>query len=246
MGITRKMMFKGLMLLSFLFYAFDLRADLVDDLDELGDETSEKVEKDPKAEQNIDKKDNEPKTSSSSSKVKKPKSKATKPKSGSKDKKTKIISTSPEPKSSDNRKKPITYKADEVLSFQDNGKSSTISLSNNVFIKQGSLTLRSDFAKIWLNPKVKGDQSIDKITISGNVTVQKSAVLAKDKVSAKGDKAVFANKARTVTLSGNAVVIKGDQIVRGNKVVYNLKNGQIAISGAKGTLKPERLTDEKQ
>lgn len=155
--------------------------------------------------------------------------------------KIRIVKTAPENKNDRGNKGPITYQAEKILKFQNNDTKSILDLVKDVEIKQGPLTLLSDSARIILIPEGKGKKAVDSITITGNVRVQRYAKESKDRVTARGDKAVFKNNKRTVTLIGNAVVVKGDQTVRGNKVEYDLRTGQIAITGAKGTLQPEGL-----
>lgn len=152
-----------------------------------------------------------------------------------------VMRTAPEAKDRTDRNSPITYKADKVLTFKTGKDYSVLNLVKNVFIRQGRLTLSSQRAKVYLRP-AKGEQNvIDSITIDGNVQVQKSSALPADRVAARGDRAVFKNAQRTVVLTGNAVVVKGEQVVRGDRIRYDLRSGNIAISGAKGTLKPGGL-----
>lgn len=155
--------------------------------------------------------------------------------------KVRVVKTAPESTEKTDRNSPITYKADKVLTFKTAKDYSVLNLEKNVFIRQGRLTLSSHRAKVYLRPSKNQANAIDSITIHGNVQVQKSSRIPANRVAARGDKAVFRNRQRTVVLTGNAVVVKGEQVVRGNRISYDLKSGNITISGAKGTLKPGGL-----
>lgn len=170
-----------------------------------------------------------------------PKPSPAKPKKGRSAPSTRVMKTAPESDDKTDRNSPITYKASKVLTFKTAKDYSVLNLEKDVFIRQGRLTLSSNKAKVYLRPRKGEANSIDSITIEGNVQVQKSSRIPANRVAARGDRAVFRNAQRTVVLTGNAVVVKGEQVVRGNRISYDLRTGNITISGAKGTLKPGGL-----
>ena len=138
-----------------------------------------------------------------------------------------------------NRKDPIYITADwmEV----DQGKNS-ITYKGRVVTVQTDMTMRSDTLTAFYDPETK---QMKQIIAEGKVNATQG-----DRV-ATGDKAVFDDKAKTVTLTGNPVMRQGNNQVTGAKVVYYTEQDRSIVEGdgkvrVTGILFPDELKGREQ
>ena len=138
-----------------------------------------------------------------------------------------------------NKKDPIYITADwmEVDQIKN-----TIVYKGRVVAVQSDMTMRSDVLTAYYDPEMK---QMKQIVLDGKVNATQGARVA------TGDRAVFDDKAKTVTLTGNPVMRQGNNQVSGAKVVYFIEqdramvesDGKIRVSA---TIFPEELKVREQ
>ncbi len=107
-----------------------------------------------------------------------------------------------------NKKDPIYITADWMEVDQ---KKNSITYKGRVVAIQNDMTMRSETLTAYYDPEMK---QMKQIVAEGKVNaVQGNRV-------ATGEKAVFDDQAKTVTLTGNPVLRQGNSQVRGAKIVY--------------------------
>lgn len=118
-----------------------------------------------------------------------------------------------------NKKDPIYITADwmEV----DQGKS-TIVYKGRVVAVQSDMTMRSDALTAYYDPEMK---QMKQIVLDGKVNATQGTRVA------TGDRAVFDDRAKTVTLTGNPVMRQGNNQVSGAKVVYFIEQDRAMVEG---------------
>ncbi len=133
-----------------------------------------------------------------------------------------------------NKKDPIYITADwmEV----DQGKS-TIVYKGRVVAVQSDMTMRSDTLTAFYDPEMK---QMKQIVLDGKVNATQGTRVA------TGDRAIFDDKAKTVTLTGNPVMRQGNNQVSGAKVVYYIEQDRALVEGdgkvrVSATIFPEEL-----
>ena len=60
-----------------------------------------------------------------------------------------------------------------------------------------------------------------------------------EKVTARGQKALFYNDQRKVVLQGDARLWRGGHLIKGAQITYNLDDGMITVDRAEGVVQPE-------
>lgn len=133
---------------------------------------------------------------------------------------------------------PIRLKSDGKSTYTKNGR--LIQLNENVVISQDQLRLQADDAKVHLAEE-GADNNVEKVEINGNVRVSNFSDIPEEKVSARGDRAFFINKNRTITLVGNARLWKGGHLIKGKQITYDVDTGVITVDKAEGVVKPEEV-----
>jgi lipopolysaccharide export system protein LptA len=133
-----------------------------------------------------------------------------------------------------NKKDPIYITADwmEV----DQSKNS-ITYKGHVVTSQGDMTIRSETLMAYYNPDMK---QIKQIVAEGKVNATQGNRVA------TGEKAVFDDKAKTVTLTGNPVMRQGNSQVSGSRVIYFVEQDRAVAEGdgkqrVRATIFPEEL-----
>jgi len=133
-----------------------------------------------------------------------------------------------------NKKDPIYITSDWMEVDQ---KKSTITYKGRVVTIQADMTMRSETLTAYYEPEMK---QMQQIVAEGKV----SAVQGNR--TATGEKAVFDDKTKTVTLTGNPVMRQGNSQVSGNKVIYFTEQDRAVAEGdskirVQATIFPEDL-----
>jgi len=140
-----------------------------------------------------------------------------------------------------NKKDPIYITADWMEVDQ---KKSSITYKGHVVTIQNDMTMRSETLTAYYDPEMK---QMKQIVAEGKVNATQGARVA------TGDKAVFDDQAKTVTLTGSPVMRQGNSQVSGVKVVYFIEQDKAIAEGdgkvrVQVTIFPEELKrgDEKK
>jgi lipopolysaccharide export system protein LptA len=133
-----------------------------------------------------------------------------------------------------NKKDPIYITADWMEVDQSK---STITYKGRVVTTQADMTVRSNVLMAYYNPEMK---QINQIVAEGKVNATQGNRVA------TGEKAVFDDKAKTVTLTGNPVMRQGNSQVSGSRVVYFVEQDRAVAEGdgkqrVQATIFPEDL-----
>ncbi|MSP40887.1 MAG: lipopolysaccharide transport periplasmic protein LptA [Deltaproteobacteria bacterium] len=122
-----------------------------------------------------------------------------------------------------NKKDPIFITADWMEA--DQSKNSMV-FKGRVVTVQNDMTMRSEVLTAFYDPETK----------------QMKQIVAEVKVNATqgnrvatGEKAVFDDKSKTVTLTGNPVMRQGNSQISGTKVIYFTEQDRSIVEGEKNT-----------
>lgn len=118
-----------------------------------------------------------------------------------------------------NKKDPIYITADWMEVDQ---AKSTIVYKGRVIAVQSDMTMRSDALTAYYDPEMK---QMKQIVLDGKVNATQGTRVA------TGDRAVFDDRAKTVTLTGNPVMRQGNNQVSGAKVVYFIEQDRAMVEG---------------
>jgi lipopolysaccharide export system protein LptA len=98
----------------------------------------------------------------------------------------------------------------------------TLTYKGRVVTVQADMTMRSDFLRAYYDPEMK---QLKQIVAEGNVNaVQGNRV-------ATGQRAVFDEKTKTVTLTGNPIMRQGNSQVSGIRVIYFMDEDRAVAEG---------------
>ncbi|HEY7169153.1 MAG TPA: lipopolysaccharide transport periplasmic protein LptA [Candidatus Binatia bacterium] len=133
-----------------------------------------------------------------------------------------------------NRKDPIYITSDWMEVDQ---QKNTITYKGRVVTIQGDMTMRSDTLTAYYDDNMK---QMKQIVAEGKVNATQGTRVA------TGDKAVFDDSSKTVTLTGNPVMRQGNSQVTGTKVVYFVEQDRATAEGdgkirVQATIFPEEL-----
>ena len=132
-----------------------------------------------------------------------------------------------------NKKDPIYITADWMEVDQ---KKNTITYKGRVVTIQNEMTMRSETLTAYYEAEMK---QMSQIVAEGKVNATQGNRVA------TGDKAVFDDKAKTVTLTGSPVMRQGNSQVSGAKVVYYIEQDKaIAESDGKVQVRAIIFPDE--
>ena len=132
-----------------------------------------------------------------------------------------------------NQKDPIYITADWMEVDQ---KKNTITYKGRVVTIQNEMTMRSETLTAYFEAEMK---QMKQIVAEGKVNATQG------NRTATGDKAVFDDKAKTVTLTGSPVMRQGNSQVSGAKVVYYIDQDKaIAESDGKVQVRAIMFPDE--
>jgi lipopolysaccharide export system protein LptA len=118
-----------------------------------------------------------------------------------------------------NKKDPIFITADWMEVDQ---KQNTITYKGRVVTVQAEMTMRSETLTAYYDPEMK---QMKQIIAEGKVNATQGNRVA------TGEKAVFDDKAKTVTLTGSPVMRQGNSQVSGNKVIYFVEQDKSIFEG---------------
>ena len=133
-----------------------------------------------------------------------------------------------------NSKDPI-YITSDWMEFDQN--KSTITYKGRVVTVQGDMTIRSEILTADYTPDMK---QIKQIVAEGKVNATQG-----DRV-ATGDKVVFDDTAKTVTLTGNPIMRQGNNQISGSRVIYFVEKDRAVVEGdgkvrVQATIFPDEL-----
>jgi len=138
-----------------------------------------------------------------------------------------------------NKKDPIYITADWMEVDQVKG---TIVYKGRVVAVQADMTMRSDMLTAYYDQEMK---QMKQVVLDGKVNATQGTRVA------TGDRAVFDDKAKTVTLTGNPVMRQGNNQVSGAKVVYFIEQDRAMVESdgktrVSATIFPEELKVREQ
>jgi lipopolysaccharide export system protein LptA len=138
-----------------------------------------------------------------------------------------------------NKKDPIYITADWMEVDQ---KKNTITYKGRVVTIQNEMTMRSETLTAYYEPEMK---QMQQIVAEGKVNATQGNRVA------TGDKAVFDDKAKTVTLTGSPVMRQGNSQVSGVKVVYYVEQDKAVAEGdgkvrVQATIFPDELQNRER
>ena len=122
-----------------------------------------------------------------------------------------------------NKKDPIYITADWMEADQTKN---SITYKGRVVTVQNAMTMRSETLTAYYDPETK---QMKQIIAEGKVNATQGDRLA------TGEKAVFDDKTKTVTLTGNPVMRQGNNQVSGVKVIYFTEQDRSIVEGDKNT-----------
>ncbi len=137
-----------------------------------------------------------------------------------------------------NKKEPIYITSDWMEVDQ---KKNTITYKGRVVTIQSEMTMRSETLTAVYDPEMK---QIRQIIAEGKVNAVQGNRMA------TGDKAIFDEKAKTVTLTGNPVMRQGHSQVTGSRIIYYIDQDRAVAEGKDSvrvqvTIFPEELQKER-
>src|SRR2546427_7139904 len=133
-----------------------------------------------------------------------------------------------------NKKDPIYITSDWMEVDQ---KKNTITYKGRVVTVQADMTMRSDTLTAYYDGDMK---QMKQIIAEGKVNATQGSRIA------TGEKAVFDDSAKTVTLTGNPVMRQGNSQVKGSRVIYFVEQDRATAEGdgkirVQATIFPEEL-----
>jgi lipopolysaccharide export system protein LptA len=138
-----------------------------------------------------------------------------------------------------NKKDPIFITSDWMEVDQ---KKNTITYKGRVVTVQAEMTMRSETLTAYYDPEMK---QMKQIIAEGKVNATQGNRVA------TGQKAVFDDQAKTVTLTGSPVMRQGNSQVSGVKIVYFIEQDKSIVEGddklrVQATIFPEELKSREQ
>jgi lipopolysaccharide export system protein LptA len=133
-----------------------------------------------------------------------------------------------------NKKDPIYITSDWLEVDQ---KNNTITYRGRVVTVQADMTMRSNSLTAYYDPDMK---QMKQIVAEGKVQATQGNRVA------TGEKAIFDEKSKTVTLTGNPIMRQGNSQVTGTKIVYYIEQDRAVAEGkdqqrVMATIFPEEL-----
>jgi lipopolysaccharide export system protein LptA len=138
-----------------------------------------------------------------------------------------------------NKKDPIYITADWMEVDQ---KKNTITYKGRVVTVQADMTMRSNVLTAYYDPNMK---QMKQIVAEGKVQA------AQGNRVATGEKAVFDDQAKTITLTGDPVMRQGNSQVSGTKIIYYVEQDRAVAEGkdqarVRATIFPEDLQKQEK
>lgn len=138
-----------------------------------------------------------------------------------------------------NQKDPIYITSDWMEVDQ---KKNTITYKGRVITIQADMTMRSETLKAYYEPQMK---QMKEIVAEGHVQATQGNRVA------TGDKVVFDDKTKTVTLTGNPVMRQGNSQVSGSRIIYYVEEDRAVAEGkdqvrVRAVIFPEELKKQER
>lgn len=138
-----------------------------------------------------------------------------------------------------NKKDPIYITADWMEADQ---AKNTITYKGRVVTVQADMTMRSETLTGFIDPQTK---QMQQIVAEGKVNATQGNRVA------TGEKAVFDDKTKTVTLTGNPMMRQGNSQIKGIKIIYFMEQDKAVVEGnekirVQATIFPEELKNREQ
>jgi lipopolysaccharide export system protein LptA len=138
-----------------------------------------------------------------------------------------------------NKKDPIYITADWMEVDQ---KKNTITYKGRVVTVQADMTMRSNTLTAYYDPEMK---QMKQIVAEGKVQATQGNRVA------TGEKAVFDDKAKTVTLTGDPIMRQGNSQVSGTRIIYYVEQDRAVAEGkdqarVRATIFPEDLQKQEK
>jgi lipopolysaccharide export system protein LptA len=138
-----------------------------------------------------------------------------------------------------NKKDPIFITSDWMEVDQ---KKNTITYKGRVVTVQADMTMRSETLTAYYDPEMK---KMKQIIAEGKVNATQGNRVA------TGQKAVFDDQAKTVTLTGSPIMRQGNSQVSGVKIIYFIEQDKSIVEGddkipVRATIFPEELKSREQ
>ncbi len=127
-----------------------------------------------------------------------------------------------------NKKDPIYITSDWMEVDQ---KKNTITYKGRVVTIQADMTMRSETLTAYYEPQMK---QMKQIVAEGKVHATQGNRLA------TGEKAVFDDKTKTVTLTGSPVMRQGNSQVSGTRIIYYIEEDR-AVAEGKGQVRVQAV-----
>lgn len=127
-----------------------------------------------------------------------------------------------------NKKDPIYITSDWMEVDQ---KKNTITYKGRVVTIQAEMTMRSETLTAYYEPEMK---QMKQIVAEGKVQATQANRVA------TGDKAVFDDKTKTVTLTGSPVMRQGNSQVTGTRIIYYIEDDR-AVAEGKGQVRVQAV-----
>jgi lipopolysaccharide transport protein LptA len=141
------------------------------------------------------------------------------------------------PEKNDRRKLPIHLQSEGTSTYSQNG--SLVYLEKNVVITQDDVRIQSDEAKVKLGDK-NSESNVESVEMKGRVNLNRFSNDPSERITAKGDRAVFHNRNQLVTLEGNARLWRDGHLIRGDKIVYEIETGMVKVDRVQGVVQPDK------
>jgi lipopolysaccharide export system protein LptA len=138
-----------------------------------------------------------------------------------------------------NKKDPIYITADWMEVDQ---KKNTLTYKGRVVTVQADMTMRSNTLTAYYDPDMK---QMKQIVAEGKVQATQGNRLA------TGEKAVFDDTAKTITLTGDPVMRQGNSQVSGTRIIYYIEQDRAVAEGkdqmrVRATIFPEDLQKQEK
>lgn len=111
----------------------------------------------------------------------------------------------------------------------------TLMLEEDVVVTQDDIRLEADKATIFFEPKSRDVREVHAV---GSVRFSRTDPDTGQPIRAEGREAIFSNAKRLITMKGEPVLHRGEDVVRGKIIYYDLKNGWVKADRVEGVVQP--------
>lgn len=134
------------------------------------------------------------------------------------------------------RKLPVRFSSEGPAVYSQNG--AFAQFEKNVVIVQEDVRLQSDQANVKM---LKNESNnVDSAEMIGRVSMARYSKDPAERITARGDRAVFDNAAQVVTLDGNARLWRDGHLIKGDRIVYEIVSGTVKVDKVQGVVQPEK------